>query len=527
MFVDARSVPGGTVIESELCIVGAGAAGITIARELIGAGFRVALIESGGLDFDSNTQALYAGSDIGRPFLDLTVCRLRYFGGTTNHWGGWCLPLDPVDFETRPGVPHSGWPFDRPYLDPWYKRAQPICQLGPFDYDIAAWGIDETLIPDPFRGPDFVVKMLQESPPTRFGEVYRTALQQAGNVTVYLNANALFFAANDEGTEVSHLPVKTLSGVDLVFKAKFYVLAAGGIENARLLLLSGRTVAAGIGQPQAPVGRYFMTHLVYRGGVIVPTNPYIDLDFFTGRDGIHHVVDGVDRKFVSYFGLSDDTMRRQSLSGARFLWMYKFAPVADAVDAVKRLAERKDDRAKAWTDLGTVFRNIDGLAEQGARKVVLHEGLPVEALDVGFSSEQLPNPESRVELGTDLDPLGLPRVAVDWQVTADDKRHAYRTVSLLGAELGKAGFGRLKSSLVDDDTTWPDNFYGDEHHTGTTRMHRDPTQGVVDENCCVHGVANLHVAGSSVFPTIGSANPTLTIVALALRLADYLKRRLV
>jgi choline dehydrogenase-like flavoprotein len=526
MFVDARSVPSGTVIESELCIVGAGAAGITIARELTGAGFRVALLESGSLTFDADTQELYAGTDIGRPFLDLTTCRLRFFGGTTNHWGGWCLPLEALDFEARPGIPFSGWPFDRPYLEPWYRRAQPICQLGAFDYDPAFWGIKQDTIPDPFRGPNFVVKVLQESPPTRFGEVYRTELQQAANVTVYMNANALYFATNDEGTEVSHLPVRTLSGVDLVFKSKFYVVATGGVENARLLLLSGRTMAAGIGQSRESVGRYFMTHLVYSGGIIAPTDPYADFNFFTGRDGNHHLVDGVDRKFVSYLGLSEDTMRLQSLPGMRFLWLYKFAPVSRAVEAAKRLAARKDDREKAMADLASVFRNLDGLAEQAVRKVMLHEGLPVEALQLSATSEQLPNPESRVELGTDLDPLGLPRVAVDWQVTADDKRKAYATSRLLGAELGRAAFGRLQSSLTDDDSTWPENFYGDEHHSGTTRMHRDPAHGVVDENCCVHGVANLHVAGSSVFPTSGAANPTLTIVALAVRLADYLKHRL-
>jgi choline dehydrogenase-like flavoprotein len=525
MFLDARSLSSGTVIESEVCIVGAGAAGITLARELIGAGFRVALLESGSFDFDPDTQALYAGSDIGDPFLDLTVCRLRFFGGTTNHWGGWCLPLDPVDFKVRPGLPYSGWPFDLSYLVPWYRRAQPVCQLGPFDYDLASWGVKQATIPDPFRGPNFEVRMLQESPPTRFGTVYRNELQQAANVTVYLNANALYFAANDEGTEISHLPVRTLSGVDLTFKSKYYVLAAGGIENARLLLLSGRTVAAGIGQSRDKVGRFLMVHLVYSAGVIVPTDPFVDLDFLTGRDGIHHMVDGVDRKFVTYFALAEDAMQRQSLPGARFGWQYKFAPIAAAVDAAKRLVDRKDDRAHAMNDLAIVFRNLDGLAEQSARRVVLHEGLPVEQLEFGFSSEQFPNPDSRVELAAELDPLGLPSVAVNWRVTADDKRSAYATSRLLGAELGRAGFGRMQSNLIDDDRTWPPDFYGDAHHTGSTRMHRDPSLGVVDENCRVHGVANLHVAGSSVFPTAGSANPTLTIVALALRLADHLKEK--
>jgi choline dehydrogenase-like flavoprotein len=269
-----------------------------------------------------------------------------------------------------------------------------------------------------------------------------------------------------------------------------------------------------------------MTHLVYSGGVIALSDPYADFSYYTGRDGTKHLQEGVERKFVSFIALSDDTMRSQALPGTRFIWRYKFAPVELAVEAAKRLAGGKDDAAKAWQDLATVFRNLDGLAEQAVRKALLHEGLPVEALRVGCSTAQLPNPDSRVLLGTERDPLGMPRIAVDWQITAEDKRKAYTAARLLGAELGRAAFGRLQSPLVDDDSTWPDDMYGDAHHMGTTRTHRDPAQGVVDENCRVHGVANLHVAGSSVFPTTGMANPTFTIVALAIRLADYLKQRL-
>jgi choline dehydrogenase-like flavoprotein len=526
MFLDARSLPSGTVIECEVCIVGAGAAGITLAREMIGAGFRVVLLESGGTAFDPDTQELYAGTDIGRPFLDLASCRLRFFGGTTNHWGGWCMPLDAIDFETRPGIPFSGWPFGRAYLEPWYKRAQPVCQLGPFAYDPSTWGITAGMIPDPFRGPHFVVEMLQESPPTRFGTVYEPPLRQADNVTVYLNANALYFATNDEGTEVSHLPVRTLSGVSFDVKARFYVLAAGGIENARLLLLSGRSVAAGLGTARDVVGRYLLTHLVFPAGAIALSDRYANLDFFTGRDGRARTIDGTVRKFVTFITPSEATMRSRSLPGARFIWQYKFGSVHETIEAAQRLASGKEGGEKALRDLGAVFRDLDGLAEQAVRKIVLHQGLPVDALRVGCSAEQLPNPESRVTLGSDLDPLGLPRTAVDWHVAADDKRKAYETSRLLGAELGRAAFGRLQSTLVDDDTTWPDEMYGDAHHMGTTRISRDPAQGVVDENCRVHGVANLHVAGSSVFPTSGAANPTLTIVALAIRLADHLKHRL-
>ena len=138
----------------------------------------------------------------------------------------------------------------------------------------------------------------------------------------------------------------------------------------------------------------------------------------------------------------------------------------------------------------------------------------------------MPNPDSRIGLGKDLDVFGLRKVTVDWQLTAEDKRGMATGNRLLGAELGRAGFGRLQSTVPEDDSEWPSDMRGDQHHMGTTRMQRDPSMGVVDENCRVHGVANLYVAGSSVFPTSGTFNPTLTIVALALRLADHIKERL-
>src|ERR1700748_2212478 len=156
MFVDLRAVPEGTDINSEICIVGAGAAGITIARELNGSGVTCVLLESGGTEFDSATQQLYAGDIVGRPFLDLTTCRLRHFGGTTNHWSGWCMPLEPIDFETREGLPYRGWPVGGFGLYRWYRRAQEVCQIGPFDYEPEHWGVLQTKLPAPFRGPHFV-----------------------------------------------------------------------------------------------------------------------------------------------------------------------------------------------------------------------------------------------------------------------------------------------------------------------------------------------------------------------------------
>ena len=169
MIIDARSVPPGTVIDTELCIIGAGAAGITLAREFIEASFRVVLLESGGMEFDPATQDLYEGQSIGDPFKDTMVSRLRFFGGSTNHWGGWCLPFQAIDFEQRGAeFPFHGWPFSKAQLDPWYARAQEVCQLGPYDYRPTRWGVPPDKVPAPFAGPDFEVRIIQENS-LRFG----------------------------------------------------------------------------------------------------------------------------------------------------------------------------------------------------------------------------------------------------------------------------------------------------------------------------------------------------------------------
>ncbi len=175
-------------------------------------------------------------------------------------------------------------------------------------------------------------------------------------------------------------------------------------------------------------------------------------------------------------------------------------------------------------NIGTVIRDLGDAGEFAWRKTLGRPALPVRALNVRMTGEPMPNPLSRILLGDERDALGMRRVVVDWHLTPEDKRQALALQKLLATEVGRTGFGRLRITLSDDDKTWPDDLYGDEHHMGTTRMHADPTQGVVDANCRVHGMANLFVAGSSVFPTAGAANPTLTITALALRLADHLKR---
>ena len=174
MIEDAREVPNGTIIDTEVCVIGGGAAGITLAREFIDSGFRVTLLESGADKPDEATQDLYDGSIVGRPYERFPVSRFRYLGGTTNNWGGpWCDLPSPLDFEARDGVPHSGWPFSLADLEPWYWRAQPVMRLGPYGYSLSDWGIEPPDIPEPFNGPHLITRVLQQGPTTRFGSYYR------------------------------------------------------------------------------------------------------------------------------------------------------------------------------------------------------------------------------------------------------------------------------------------------------------------------------------------------------------------
>jgi choline dehydrogenase-like flavoprotein len=441
-----------------------------------------------------------------------------------------------LDFEMREGVPYSGWPFSLSYLEPWYRRAESVLKLGSDGYALSDWDIAPSDIPEPFRGPHFVCKVAQQAPATRFGREYGPELRQARNLSVYLHANALRFDASENGGAVRQVNVGVLPDGRFTVRARIYILAAGGIENARLLLLSENDAGIGLGNDHDLVGRFFMLHLEYSGGIIVRTDPYADLTFQTGEQGaIYNRRLGVNRHFVSYISLSNETNRQFKLPNLRVRFQYPRIPEIDALfrlinrTALHRLINRADRGADVLHDLASVIRKFPGIATYIARRMVYGRNkppVPMASIPLNCTSEQMPNPDSRIGLGKDLDVFGLRKVMVDWQLTAEDKRGMATGNRLLGTELGRGGFGRLQSTVPEDDSEWPSDMRGDQHHMGTTRMQRDPAMGVVDENCRVHGVANLYAAGSSVFPTGGTFNPTLTIVALALRLADHIKEHL-
>lgn len=515
MLIDARTLPEGTRLEADLAIIGGGAAGIAIAREFIGRGLAVVLIEAGGLDYDDATQALYEGTTAGNPIADLDVGRLRYLGGTTNHWAGYCRPFDPLDFAVRPWVPNSGWPIGRDSLLPWYERAQPVLELGDFVYDPARW--TEFMAPL-FSGPLMEGRLrpaiFQQSPPTNLGTTYRGELEQAGDVRVLLWANVTDIRTDEAANRVSALDIACLDGPRFRVVPKETVLATGGIENARLLLLSNSTHAAGLGNAHDLVGRYFMDHPAYEAATILFASPTDE-----ATPPAAQVID-------TQCTLAPETEREEGL--LRFLTtlhpVHGDAPPGRGYVAMRNLSKSlrrglwPDD---FWSDLGTVLGDLDGAVLDAYDRLFVRS----PALSLRIHPEVAPNPDSRVTLGPERDALGLNRVHLDWRLTELDRRSMRRGLEIVGEEFGRTGLGRLRLEpwIEEDGFAVPGN--GSYHHIGTTRMSDEPKHGVVDADCRVHGMDNLYLAGSSVFPTAGFANPTLTIVALALRLADHLKAK--
>lgn len=526
MLIDARRLPEDTTIETEVCIVGAGAAGITLACEFVGQPFRVCLLESGGLVFDKDTQSLDEGENIGnsywpinggsRPYNPLSATRLRYFGGTTNHWGGYCRPFDEIDFVVRDWIPYSGWPFSKSHLAPFYERAQSICQIGPFVYDIDFWETKDTTR-FPFIGDRVITKIFQLSPPTNFGKVYRDKITQAANISTYLYANLVDIETTHNASKVTRLHVASLQGNKFKVSGKVFILAAGGIENPRLLLLSNKVKTVGLGNENDLVGRFFMEHQELETCLFLPSNPNTLAGLYSEHTVNKETVQGI-RGILS---LSPETMRQEHLVNFTS-YLYPIYPERpESVSSLRHILQALQGRSipKDLTEhLRNVITDIDGIVAAAYRK---YSGRQNSHYSLVSASEQVPNPDSRVTLATERDRLNKPRVRLDWRLSPIDRDSLRRGYEIIGQEIGRAGLGRLKVTIDEDKNSWP--VRGQCHHMGTTRMHIDPKKGVVNEKCQVHGISNLFIAGSSVFPTSSSATPTLTIVALAVRLSDYVK----
>ena len=515
MHVDARKLPPNSIIEGDICIIGTGPAGLSMAMDWMNTPYKVILLESGGFEYDDKVQDLLAGEGTGQRYFSLRSSRLSLFGGTSGHWAGMCSPFDEIDFEKRDWVPDSEWPITRKDLDPYYEKAHQPLKLGPYDYDLAHWQKQASNL-NPFPLDEKVIwnKIWQLSHVAGWKgglmPAYKDLVVDAKNIHLYTYATAINFRANEPVNSIQEVILKNHTNNVHKVRAKHFVLATGAIQNARMLLAANEQAKKGLGNDNDLVGRYFLEHLEVDTAEMWLLKPFpTDLNTFNR-----------ELMFWNELAIHKAVQREEEiLNGTCGL-----APTAYARNMTPRIDIWQNEDPRKSID--NMFKNWDE-AEEKAK--ALDPGAITRAFTFQTRMEQSPNPDSRVTLSEKKDALGVPLANLNWALTPLDKRSLRRINQIIAKEVGKAGLARIKlhDFLVDEnDDSFPVSTNAGWHHMGTTRMGTTPKKGVVDIHCQVHGINNLHVAGAGCYVTAGAANPTLTLVAFALRLSDRLKERM-
>ena len=494
-------------IQSDICIIGGGAAGISIANEFNNSKFRTVILESGHLDYDSKIQELYDGeftySGFGfkkNSYDVLTATRLRYFGGTTGHWTGIVAPFDDIDFKKRMWVPNSGWPFNRDHLMPYYDRASKLLGIPKYNFDP---------VPnhDPKRRPlyfgeETVDTKLFYAARTgnrlRFGDVFFEDFKKSKNIKLFTNATVSSLNVNQEGKFIESLSVfkNDINKNKVTVKSKVYILSCGAVENARILLLSDSVMKNGLCNSNDLVGRFFQGH-----GITYDLKTYI-----------HMLID--NKKIFDLYGFHK----------------YKGTDAFGFLTLSPKLQEKNKllNSFFSINEWSSIIKDDKVTTSMKKQYMDFLNNLGIDTPDKWYSVnsvmayEQEPQFHNRVSLINDRDWLNQRKVRVSSKISELQIRTITETFRVFGNILGEKFLGKIRIPSEIQELFSHSRQWG--HYMGTTRMSKSSSDGVVNENCKSHSIDNLYINGSSVFPTGSATNPTYTILAMSIRLADYLKK---
>ena len=519
MIVDLEQFPATEISGFDVCIIGAGAAGITLAVELLRHGKRVVIVEGGGNNLERKSQSLYDLDIVGAPYTGHQLGRYRVLGGSTTAWAGQILELDDHDFTPRPWVPGSGWPIAKSELTEAYARALELEGLkDTFSEAVDVWRAGDISPPDFGKALEF--EFSRWCPEPNFVRLHRQTIRTHANLSLFIHANACEFIVRENGETIRSVRCKTLAGKKMTVTADRFILCVGGIECSRFLLQPHANGTAPWNR-HGMVGRHYTDHIEYRSANI--RNPDLQRlhrffgDHFSRNyryhpkiklaldEQRHHATLNVGGT-VEFFQRDDMALHRARQVAAllkRGRWyeltcsdvaeFFRKAPVI-VLNKLLRAAASKDP-AQSIT---------------GARLVVL--------------CEQLPLSESRITLSDEKDALGLFRARLDWRISVEETKTVRSFVKLMQEAFSRHKLGIIDSDLAllsDDQAAGKFNDY--YHHMGGTRMARSATEGVVDSDLKIFGTRNAYVCSSSVFPSSGFSNPTHTLLALAVRLAGHLQ----
>lgn len=509
MLDDLNNYKKSFVKKAQVAVIGSGPAGLTLARALSSQGLDVIIISSGNSGYDRRNQELYDGKIIDNiQSIPLSASRLRMFGGTSNHWTGHCGPFDDIDFYARDFLPNSGWPISSSELQKYYKEAQKILELGKYDYNELVFEnspIFKNL--GPFK------KSILKQNPFRFGPEWRDFFKKSKRVYVLENANLTKLVTNSNGTRISELIVKNLDGQSCKIICKQIVLACGGVENARILLNSN------LSERLPCIGRFYAFHPRVIGAELHLAKPISKNNNFQW----HQIDESTKKQFIRY---SSEYQLSQKQPNYAMNLMNSYRKKSPEFQAALRLRNRlqgNSDKGDISDDLLTVISNFGGLISEYKAHRSFGE---IDTLNLMTYVDPIPNYSNKIMLNNDKDELGMKKCTVFWKPSEDDIDYTYEFNVKFAEMVGLNGIGRVKiNPMLRDQSTYiklVQNSSGGGHQMGTTRISDSNDSGVVNHNLKVHGIDNLFCAGSSVFPTYSWVNPTMTIVALSIRLANHL-----
>lgn len=533
-------------LRADVCLVGGGFVGISMALELSAAGLDVLLVEAGGPDKTAKSQEFYKGAVVD-PALHgpLEEFRWRKLGGTGGAWNGRTVPYDPIDFEKRAWISDSTWPIGYDEVARFYPLSMRYLEAGEANFSAqSVFGEKQPEMIEGFHGDAFSTDTMERfSAPTDMGRRYRQKLEEADRIRVVLHAPVVAINLDETGSHVTSLTVRKPDGTDVLVTAKRYVLAAGGMETVRLLLANRTVQKNGIGNAHGVVGRFYQAHIAGTIGSFAPAGRIFN-DYQRDYDGVYcrrrlalrpeaqraHQVGGFIAR-LHHTRISDPSHGSSILSALRLgrelvpkRWR---ARLIDERNTPSELAKHAWNVARDVPSVIRFSRQMvfdRQLAERKYPSVVVKPRSRRYSLD--FHAEQEPNWNSVIRLHSETDQHGVPRLEVDWQYTPMDLKTIEVALHLFANDAEQSGAGRYEydpQAVLTEMTRY--GAYGG-HHLGTARMGDNPTRSVVDASCRVHGMTNLFLAGGAVLVTSSQANPTLTIVAMGLRVADHLAREL-
>ena len=525
MLLDANQFDSAQILHADVCIVGAGVAGLVLAHELMSTGRKIVVVDAGGLAYSTESQDFYKAGKLPDSFPDTSVTRLRMLGGSSNHWENSTERFDPIDFERRDWVPDSGWPFSYDELNAHYRQAESYCGVGTDGYDFDFWaGLAES--EDISQGSKDTETAIAKSalPPTQFYAKLSATLEAAENVTIVSNANIVDMRYSRVEAVVNALQFKSKLEEKHEIRAGTFCLCAGGIENARLMLAFNETFENTLGNLDDNVGRYFMEHPVLRAAHFYPLNcarlPVAFNGFVNQNRYVRYRLKITEAALKKH---RTNNLRLYLIPQGELVMSHGVASshvLKDSLQSGEWPSQFGQHLVNVLTDLDSIVASL----RKGAGSYQASAGPDFAGYQVISMIEQTPDRNNRVRLGDVRDAHGSKRIEIDWRVSQLDRDLAWKTLQLLSTDRALNRRGRFRLLHERESRIWGSQMGFSAHHMGTTRMSDSKKLGVVDADCRVFGVKNLYISGSSTFPTGGHVPPTLTIVAMAIRLARKLER---